>query len=193
MELIRSFIAIELPDELRQALKNLQDTLKKGNQAVVRWVDPAGIHLTLKFLGSVPSDRINGIIEAMGQSVQGVSPFRLETGAPGAFPNLERPRVVWLGVGGEVDRLARLQATIEANIVPLGFAAEGRFSPHLTLGRVRDTASTEERRRLGKIIAATTLEIAYSIAVGSVNLIRSDLTPKGAIYRRLGSVELPTD
>jgi len=191
VEQVRCFIAIELPDEIKTGIKQLQAQLKSGRQTSVKWADPYSIHLTLKFLGSVAVDRIDPITAAMGEAVQGASPFQLEVKDLGVFPNLRRVQVVWVGVSGEVDKLARLQQHIESNLAGLGFAPEGRrFTPHLTLARVRDQASADERQRLGELIAGTRFEAAYILPVGAINLIRSQLTREGAIYSRISSVEL---
>ncbi len=191
MEQVRCFIAIELPDEIKAGLKQLQAQLKSGRQTSVKWVDPYSIHLTLKFLGSVAVDRIDPITAAIGEAVQGASPFQLEVKDLGVFPNLRRVQVVWVGVSGEVDKLAPLQQRLESNLAGLGFAPEGRrFTPHLTLARVRDQASPDERERLGQIIAGTKFEAAYSFPVDAIILVRSQLTREGAIYSRISSVAL---
>jgi 2'-5' RNA ligase len=191
MEQVRCFIAVELPDEVKTGLDQLQAQIKSGRQTSVKWVDPYGVHLTLKFLGNVASDRIDPITAAMEEASQGVSPFQLEVKDLGVFPNLRRVQVVWVGVGGEVDKLAKLQQRLESNLAGLGFAPERRrFTPHLTLARLRDRASLEEREGLGKLIASTKFEAAYTFPVDAVSLMRSQLTREGAIYSRIGSVEL---
>ncbi len=191
MEQIRCFIAIELPDEVKRGLTQLQAQLKSGNQPWVKWVDPYSIHLTLKFLGNVAVDRIDKITRAMGEAVQGASPFRLEVKDLGVFPNLRRVQVAWVGVSGEVDKLVHLQQRIESSLVPQGFTAESRpFTAHLTLARIRDRASPDERQRFGQLIADTKFEAAYTFRVDAINLMRSQLTREGAIYSRIGSVEL---
>jgi len=191
MEQVRCFIAIGLPDEIKEGLVQLQAQLKSGNQPGVKWVDPYGIHLTLKFLGSVAADRIDPITGAMGEAAQGVSPFRLKVEGLGVFPSLRRVQVVWVGVSGEVDRLAQLQQRIESNLAGLGFAPEPRrFTPHLTLARLRDQASLDERQRFGQLIAGTKFEPAYSFQVDAISLMRSQLTREGAIYSRISAVEL---
>jgi 2'-5' RNA ligase len=192
MEPVRCFIAIELPDEIKAGLKSIQAQLKSGSQTSVKWVDPYGIHLTLKFLGNVAVDRMGEITGAMGETVQGVSPFQLEVKDLGVFPNLRRVQVVWVGVSGEVDKLARLQQRLESVLAGLGFAPEGRrFTPHLTLARVRDQASPDERQRLGQLIADTRFEADYTFPVDAISLIRSQLSREGAIYSRISSVALP--
>ncbi len=191
MEQVRCFIAIELPDEIKAGLSQLQSQLKSGSQTSVKWVDPYSIHLTLKFLGSVAANRMDEITVAMGEATQGVSPFQLEVKDLGVFPNLRRVQVVWVGIRGEVDKLARLQQRLESNLAGLGFAPEGRrFTPHLTLARVRDRASPDERERLGQTIADTKFEADYSFPVEAISLVRSQLTREGAIYSRISSVAL---
>ena len=190
MEQVRSFIAIELPDELKRGLSQLEARLKLGKQPWVKWVDPYGIHLTLKFLGSIAADRIGEITRAMEEAAQGIPPFHLEVKGLGVFPNLRRVQVAWVGMGGEVDRLRQLQQRVESNLVPLGFAAESRpFTPHLTLARVREQAPLDERQRFGQLIGSTRFE-AGTIEVDAINLIRSQLTREGAIYSRISSVNL---
>ena len=191
MEQVRAFIAIELPEELKCRLTQLEAQLKLGKPSSVKWVDPAGIHLTLKFLGNIAVDRISEITRAMVAATQGIAPFHLEVKGLGVFPNSRRARVAWVGISGEVDKVAQLQQCIEASLAPLGFTAESRpFTPHLTLARLRDRASPDEQQRLGQLIASTKFEAVSTIEVDSINLMRSQLTREGAIYSRLSSVEL---
>lgn len=191
MEQVRSFIAIELPDELKAELSQLQNRLKSGEQPWVKWVDPYSIHLTLKFLGNVAVDRISEITRAMETAAQGISPFHLEVKKLGFFPNLRRVQVAWVGVSGEVDKLSQLQQRIESNLARLGFTPESRpFTPHLTLARLRNQASPDERQRFGQLIADTKFEAAYTIEVDAISLMRSQLTRDGAIYSRISSVRL---
>jgi 2'-5' RNA ligase len=194
MEKVRSFIAIELPAELRQGLAQLQARLKVDKPRV-KWVDPNSIHLTLKFLGNVDSAMIGAITQAMTESTQSISPFRLEV-QPGlsAFPNLKRVQVVWVGLGGEIDKLGQLQRLLETSLSCLGFASEQRlFKPHLTLARLGNEASPEERQLFGELIAGTKFELSYSIRVDALSLMKSQLTREGAIYSKLSSAELKKD
>jgi len=191
MEQVRCFIAIELPDEVKRGFRELQAQLKAGSQAPIKWVDPANIHLTLKFLGNVAADRIGEITAAMTKAVQGTSYFSLEVKELGVFPNPRRVQIVWVGVSGEVAKLARLQQRIESGLEGLGFPAEGRrFTPHLTLARLRDRATPDERAKLGQLIAETEFDAAQSFTVDSVNLMQSQLTREGPIYSRLSSAAL---
>ena len=191
MEQVRSFIAIELPDELKAGLIQLQARLKLGEQPWVKWVDPNSIHLTLKFLGSIAVDKIGKITRAVEEATEGISPFCLEVKELGVFPNLRRVQVVWVGISGEVDKLGQLQKHIESNLVPLGFAPESRpFTPHLTLARLRSQVSLDERQRFGRLIANTKFETTYTIGVDTISLMRSQLTREGAIYSQISSTGL---
>jgi len=104
-EQIRSFIAIELPEEAKEGLARLKKELERDEHKFVKWVDPRGIHLTLKFLGNIPSKQVAEITEAIEGPAQGISPFHLEIGGLGAFPSLRQARVFWVGIGGEVEKL----------------------------------------------------------------------------------------
>lgn len=191
MEQIRSFIAIELPDELKLELTQLEDQLKSNRQPWVKWVSPEGIHITLKFLGDIVAEMTEAITKAIEEAAQGVSPFHLEVRELGVFPNLRRVQVAWVGISGEVDKLSQLQKRIETALTPLGFAPESRpFTPHLTLARLRDQASPDERQRFGQLIASTKFELAYTFPVEAVSLMRSQLTREGAIYSQISSVKL---
>jgi len=191
MEQVRSFIAIELPDEVKSGLADLQARLKTGQPPSVKWVNPNSIHLTLKFLGNVAADQIDGITRAMEAAARGTAPFPLEVRELGVFPTLRRVQVVWVGMSGDLARLGRLQQRIESNLGPLGFTPEARkFTPHLTLARLREQATPDERQSLGQLIARTGFTAAPGFTVDAVNLIKSQLTREGAIYHRLSSVKL---
>jgi 2'-5' RNA ligase len=191
MEPVRCFIAVELPEEVKAGLKDIQAQLKSGGSAPVKWVDPYSVHLTLKFLGGVDGAKISPITAAMEEAAQGIAPFSLKVEGLGAFPNLRRVQVVWVGVSGEVDKLAHLQQRLESGLAGLGFTPENRrFTPHLTLARVRDRASSDEREGMGELIAGAKFEAAHSFPVDTVSLMKSQLTREGAIYSRLSAAEL---
>jgi 2'-5' RNA ligase len=190
MEEVRCFIAIELPEGVKRGLRELQAQLKAESLAPVKWVDPNNIHLTLKFLGNVAAGRIDEIGQAMTNAVRGTSPLSLEVKELGVFPNPRRVQVVWVGLGGEVEKLAALQQRIESGLEKLGFAPENRrFTPHLTLARLRDRATPQEREKLGQLIAETEFDATQSFTADSVKLIKSQLTPEGPIYTCLSSAE----
>jgi 2'-5' RNA ligase len=190
-EQIRSFIAIELPEEAKEGLARLKKELERDEHKFVKWVNPRGIHLTLKFLGNIPSKQVAEITEAIEGAVQGISPFHLEIGGLGAFPSLRQARVFWVGIGGEMDKLSRLQQNIDSALAAVRFAKEERsFVPHLTLARIRQGASPLEKRSFGELVGSTIFEDKYHVKVESISLMRSQLTPAGAIYTCLSLVGL---
>jgi 2'-5' RNA ligase len=190
-EQIRSFIAIELSEEAKKGLARLRRELERDEHKLVKWVDTGGVHLTLKFLGNIPAKRVTEITEAMKEATQGIFPFHLEISGLGAFPSLRQPRVLWVGVGGEMDKLSRLQQNIDSALAALGFAREERpFVPHLTLARIREEASPPERRNFGELVGSTTFEDKYHVEVAAIRLMRSQLTSAGAIYTCLSVVRL---
>jgi len=190
-EQMRSFIAIELPEEAKKGLARLRRELERDEHKFVKWMNPNGIHLTLKFLGNIPSKRVTEITEAIKEAAQGISPFHLEISGLGAFPSLREARVFWVGIGGQVDKLLKLQQNIDSALAVLGFAREERsFVPHLTLARLRPGASPLERRNFGELVGSAAFEDKYHIEVEAVSLMRSQLTPAGAIYTRLSAVGL---
>ena len=188
---IRSFIAIELPGEVREGLARLRSGLERDEHRFVKWVDPGGIHLTLKFLGNIPFKQVTEITKAIEEAAQGISPFHLEISGIGAFPNLNQFRVFWVGISGEVDKLSMLQQNMDSALAALGFAKEERsFVPHLTLARIRQGASPSERSSFGDLVGSTIFEDKYHIKVNAISLMKSQLTPAGAIYTRLSVVGL---
>ena len=190
-EQLRSFIAIELPEEAKEGLARLRKELERDEHRFVKWVDPKGIHLTLKFLGNIPSERVTEITEAVQKAAQGISPFLLEISGLGAFPSLKQVRVFWVGITGEVDKLFKLQQNIDSALTVRGFAKEERpFTPHLTLARIREGTSPPQRRSFGELVGSTAFEDKYPVQVRAVRLMRSQLTPAGAVYTCLSVVGL---
>ena len=179
----RLFVAIDLGDEARRALGEAQAVCRRANLPV-RWVDAAGAHLTLKFLGETDRARVEPIEAALRAAAGRQRPLRLHTGGPGAFPNLRRPRVLWLGLEGALEPLAVLQREIDGALAGLGFPREGKpFRPHLTLGRVREGASLPADD-LDAAFAGVR-RVAAPLPVESIRLMRSELGAGGARYTTL--------
>jgi 2'-5' RNA ligase len=188
---IRSFIAIELPEAVKTRLQQLQAELTLPRYSFVKCVAPEGIHLTLKFLGNISAQKVTDITGVMEQASQGVSPFQLQLTEVGAFPNMRRPRVVWVGIKGEVDKLVAWQQCLDNGLVPLGFAKEARpFTPHLTLARLRENCSPGDTLQFGEMLTSSHVDVDYYFAVTSLNLMRSQLFPTGAVYSSLAEVKL---
>lgn len=191
MELVRSFVAIEIPPEVTAELAAVEEKLKAGRHPLVKWVDPQIVHLTLKFLGNVPVDTIPQIVEAATRRIEPLPRFSLQIGGTGAFPEWQRPQVIWVGIRGETSRLATLHKELEAALSPLGFPPESRaFSPHLTIGRLRDRASPEDKREFGQWARSLIFQAGSSFEVHALWLMKSQLTPDGPIYSKLAAVDL---
>jgi len=182
-EQIRSFIAIELPQNVQHGLGQLRSELERAEHPFVKWVNTENIHVTLKFLGNIPFKQVEEIAKAIEEASKRIPPFHLEISGLGAFPNINRPRVIWVGIRGEMNNLQKLQQNIDSALAPFGFAKEERpFIPHLTLARIKEGASSAERKSIGELLISARFEISYYIGVETISLMRSQLTPEGAIY-----------
>ena len=190
MDTVRAFIAIELDPAILETLGSLQARVRQDvPPKLVRWTRPAGMHLTLKFLDEVPASQIEAIAEAMQGACAAHVPFSFALGGMGCFPNVRRPRVVWVGIDEPSGALSRLQGDVDRAMRPLGFALEKRrFSPHLTLGRVkgRDRGALEA---LGEYVSRAKVKVG-GMEVTAVHLMRSDLLPGGAVYSELAVAQL---
>lgn len=183
---LRLFIAIDMPDRVREEITELSNLLMKYDTDV-KWVPPNNIHLTVKFLGSTPEAMIEAIRESLVAVASGFAPFHLLIKGTGAFPNEKHPRVLWVGVA-DSDPLRSLRDRIEAKLEALGFPREGKdFHPHLTLGRVRS-----QRGLIALLKQLSLYRKAHfgEFSVDAVNLMQSELKPKGAEYRCLHAIPL---
>jgi 2'-5' RNA ligase len=194
MDAIRAFIAIELPAPILAQLEQVESRLRPLLPPdCLRWVKPDSVHLTLKFLGQVPSDQIDIISSALRNSVAALHSFELEVGGAGCFPNLQRPRVMWVGIQEEAPggRLSAVQRAVENSIAPMGYPTEPRaFSPHLTLGRLARDVSSSDLRKIGEVVRASAVGSLGHWTVSQVALIKSDLRPSGAVYTTLAHMPL---
>jgi len=185
--MIRAFLAIELPDSLRPGLAQVQEELKRS-RADVRWVAPRNIHLTLKFFGNVPDDEIEALAAAARLAAAEAVPLQLQVTMAGAFPSPNAPRVVWLGLGGDLVPLTQLFYRLEKAFAALGYPPEGRvFNPHLTLGRVKSPAN---RERLAKMLEKMPPVDWPPFEVKELILFQSVLSPQGSKYTPLQVIPL---
>jgi len=186
-ETIRTFIAFELPDDLLSALVSLQAGFKKYGLPA-KWVRPEGIHLTLKFLGNLEVAQIDGVARKMIDAAQGFGPLSLRTEGVGVFPHLRRPRVLWAGLTGEVQRLSDLQHRIDAALSEMGFKKEKRsFKGHLTLGRFKARPDSQPMNHALEEFAEFETE---TFSAEEIILFKSELNPRGSIYSKLKHVAL---
>jgi 2'-5' RNA ligase len=178
---MRAFVAIDLSPAVREAVVQVQERVRRAAaRADVRWVDPAQLHLTLKFLGAVADDRVVAVSSALEAAIAGAPPMELAAGGVGGFPSLARPRVVWAGITTGVPGLAALAGAIERALEPLGFPPEPRpFQGHLTIGRVRSSRGAAEL--VAALRAAGTPDLG-TWTVADVVLYESRLRPAGAVY-----------
>jgi 2'-5' RNA ligase len=184
---MRLFIAIEVPDALKQELAAAQRGLQVSG-AEASWTRATAMHLTLKFLGEVPETNVSEISDALSDVVKTRAGFRINVAGIGAFPDQKNARVVWAGVAGDVEKLAMLQVAVDESMVALGFERDTRsFTPHLTLGRIRRIPSKD--RWLKSLEAINGLELP-AFQVGDIRLIKSELKPSGAEYLELGRFSL---
>jgi 2'-5' RNA ligase len=183
---MRTFIAIEVPSEIKSALAALQTELRRV-EADVSWTRPENIHLTLKFLGEVDKGRIREIEKACVDSVAEFQPFALSLKNTGAFPNSRQPRALWAGLSGEIEKLLEMRRRLEEKLALIGFEREQKeFRPHLTIGRVKSNRKTRE------LIAIADLYLlpALSFDVNEIVVMKSELHPSGARYTRISVATL---
>lgn len=180
---IRTFLAIELPRDIQILIKGMQERLMPVLREI-RWTRPDGIHLTLKFFGDLFQDDVTRISEVVGRLARDSHPMELNIGLPGGFPTLKRPRVLWLGIGGDTLRLTTLQAALEKELEEAGFPGDTRsFKPHLTVGRARSrggviTGTEAVMENAGKLEASR-------FDVRELILFKSELKPGGAVYTKV--------
>jgi len=182
---IRAFLAADPPPQILERIAAIQRELKKTVQGSIAWVRPEGIHLTLKFFGNIAPEQAEAIGTEVRRAVSGIPPLSLCGRSLGVFPDLRRPRVIWLGLDGDVARLSALQEKIEAGLETRGFAREERsFRAHLTLARIKDRRGLVG---LEQALKNPRFQEAGDFVVDKLTLFRSELTPKGAIYNRLAT------
>ena len=188
--MIRAFVAIALPEDVRRRLETISRRLIKLNLDG-RFVAGRSVHLTLKFLGSIEEGAVEEISEVMRESAEGISPFDLEVRSLGVFPHYAKPRIVWVGVEcGE--ELPELRESMETRFEKLGFARERRrFHPHLTLIRLKSSKNWRELARFVEEQGAQ--QQAGVVSVRAIHLYQSTLRPDGAEYTQVATVKLTTD
>ncbi len=191
-ETIRTFIAIELDEATQRALASVQAQLKRERGAsAVRWVAPANIHITLKFLGDVVAAQLPAVQAAVTQACAQVTPFTLTLGGLGAFPSAQRANVIWVGAQGQIELAAQLAQRMDEACAALGFAREERpFTAHLTLGRVGREASPRDRQLISAMLAQAKVGEVGVVRVERLSVMQSMLQAGGSAYTRLSAVEL---
>ena len=180
METRRTFIALDMSPDVKAALEKYVQPLK-SQRSRVSWVKPQNLHLTLKFLGDTPADRLDEIAAALQEAASLAAPFSAVVSGSGVFPNDEHPRVLWVGINDKSGTLLKLAQAIDTRMQQLGFAKEKRvFAPHLTIGRTKDT-------RIAAIVRALKEKpfAAMPVQFNEIIFMQSELHPAGSIYTPL--------
>lgn len=190
MSLLRAFIAVEIPLQIRQAVCNATSDLQKRIGALVRWVPMENMHLTLKFLGDVAPSNVDMLTEMLRAEADLFHCFEFQLNGLGSFPSLKRPRVIYIGIHAPVV-MDTLHRGVESASRRLGYESEERgFSPHLTIGRVKQNVTGTEQQTIRRALEETKIDSLGTARVDSVHLYRSDLKPTGSVYTRLYSAPL---
>ena len=193
MTLLRVFIAVEIPLPIRQAIHDQTESLRAAlGRDLVRWVPLENMHLTLKFLGDVSPANMKFITQMLTAETKNCAPFSMQIGGLGSFPTSRRTRIIWIGIHAPAT-LTSLQHGIESAAARLGYEAETRpFSPHLTIGRVRQQVSASDQQKVRAALEQSQVGMLGNADVAAVHLFQSDLKPSGAEYTRLFSAPLKT-
>lgn len=174
----RLFIAIDLPIEIKRELHKFEQELAKYISRGVKWVELENLHFTIRFLGETEEEKIPNITRIMDEVSQELNPFNISLKELGTFPNFKNPRIIWIGIEKGKKEILNLFNKLEGKITELGFRKEEKdFSPHLTLGRVKERIRWNEKWNIN------ILNIEF--LVEEMTLFESQLTPQGPIYTPL--------
>ena len=190
MSLLRAFIAVEIPSSLQHTIQESTASLRQSlGDEIVRWVPPQNIHLTLKFLGDISTSNLDLIKQMLISETAQQKCFEMQAEGIGSFPNSRRPRVIWVGLHAPAA-LESLQPTIESAAARLGYASDEKsFSPHLTIGRVKQNLSSSEIQRIRAALEATRIGLLGTARVDAIHLFKSDLQRSGSVYTKLFSAK----
>lgn len=188
----RTFVAIPLPPETQNAVAGLQRRLARYHADTIRWVEPKSIHITLRFLGGIDPETVPDIAREIEEAATSTGRFQLRMAGTGTFPAKGRPKVVWVGIEGEIKRLERLRARVEGALSRVGFEPEERpFLPHVTIGRIKQEARPPYDWQAGQAFQRLKLSgpnLEYT--AGSVALFRSHMDHQGVTYEALSESRL---
>ena len=182
---IRTFVAIDLKEEIHDLIKQIQDDFK-NLPCDIKWVNPADAHLTLKFLGNVRLDQIELITMCLHKIIKDVGSISSCVTRLGTFPSIDRPRILWIGFKDSQNKIKELVKLLESEFISLGFQKEVQsFQPHVTIGRVR---SSRQLRRLSQKIEEYPPLPEINQRINQVILYKSTLTPQGPIYEPISQI-----
>lgn len=183
---MRAFIAVEMSDDIKNILAQIESHLKYAD-ADVKWVKPEIVHLTLKFLGEITDKKCEDVKSALDAIAKSTKPFELTLKDIGVFPGIEHPRIIWVGLDRGRVEMTELSGRIDESLSKIAFVKEDRpFSPHLTIGRVRSERNKDKlRNKISSASAGFQIPVVGSHVITSVVLFQSTLTPQGPIYTKL--------
>jgi len=189
--MIRTFIAVDLPDPIINKVSGIIEYFRTQTPPdLLKWVDPTNIHLTVKFLGEIPKKNLDSICAILSETMRNMSAFNLTIRGLGMYPNAQKPRVIWLGVHG-IEPLLKMHTALDQNLLVASISPEKRkYSPHLTLARVRRQAEDAKVHAAGKTLSQFKVDSLGEFTIDTVRLYQSDLTPKGSLYTPLLTVPL---
>jgi RNA 2',3'-cyclic 3'-phosphodiesterase len=192
-ETVRTFVALDLPETILSAVADIQKDLRaKGLR--MRWVPSRNMHLTLAFLGEIERDTLGEVFGAVDRTGAGYTSFRLSFSGMGVFPNIRRPRVLWLGFAGDTARISSVKKIMDGNLMSVGelsYRQDKRpFRAHLTLGRAKGRMDVEELKRALRFYSHFKTE---EFIINLIHVYQSRLGPKGAVYTRLHTTRLTAD
>jgi 2'-5' RNA ligase len=180
---IRSFLAFELPSEIKEIVSHAHQDMRK-TPLDVRWVKPENIHLTIVFMGNIPNEHLQPIADAVGDVCREFGPFEVLLKGTGVFSSRRYPRVLWIGLAGDLERMSDFRDGLQSALLPFGIKQERRrFKPHLTLGRFRK--ATRPGFHLDEVLSKYRNLTSAVCAVHELILFKSDLKPSGAVYSKL--------
>jgi 2'-5' RNA ligase len=187
MGLLRTFIAVEIPHEIQQSIHKAAASFRQATGPLIRWVPAENMHLTLKFLGDISPSNVDMLTQMLRAEADSSHCFNLRVGGLGSFPNPRRPRVIYIGIQAPAE-LEALFHRVESASRRLGYESEERpFSPHLTIGRVKQDATATDQQKIRQSLENIRIDFLGTARVDSVHLFKSDLKPTGSVYTKLFS------
>ena len=190
MSRLRAFIAVDLPLKIRQNVQQAMLSLQRDIRPLIRWVALENMHLTLKFLGDIPSENVEVLTQLIQAQADSFNSFDIHLSGIGSFPSPKRQRVIYIGIQAPAA-LEAFQRQMESATRRLGYNPEERaFAQHLTIGRVRQHITVDEQQKIRRSLEESTIDSLGTARVNSVHLYKSDLKPKGPVYTKLFSAPL---
>lgn len=193
MSRLRAFIAVEIPLDIRQNVEHATSNLRRGTGSLIRWVAVENMHLTVKFLGDIPSANVEVLTRMIQAEADSLHCFDIHLTGIGSFPGPKRPRVIYIGIQAPAE-LEAFQRQLESATRRLGYNSDangGRsFAPHLTIGRVRQNIPADDLKKIRRALEESKIDSPGTARVNSVHLYKSDLKRTGPVYTKLFSAHL---